>query len=89
LVAPLRSAETDLVKDWEARNPLSLWARVRVWLLCGPAREFCRDVLEELHREAADVVVVDIMIPSALFGAEAAGVPAAVCDARPLYGSPR
>jgi MGT family glycosyltransferase len=74
----LRSAETDLVKDWEARNPLSLWARVRERLLCGPAREFCRDVLEELHREAADVVVVDVMIPSALFGAEAAGVPAAV-----------
>ncbi len=64
--------------DWETRNPLSLWARVRERLLCGPAREFCRDVLEELQREAADVVVVDTMIPSALFGAEAAGVPAAI-----------
>src|SRR5450755_1834536 len=31
---------------------------VRDRLLIGPAREFCRDVLEELHREAADVVVV-------------------------------
>jgi MGT family glycosyltransferase len=74
----LRRPETDLVKDWEIRNPLTLWARVRDRLLCGPAREFCRDVLEELHREAADVVVVDTMIPSALFGAEAAGVPAAI-----------
>jgi MGT family glycosyltransferase len=35
-------------------------------------------VLEELHREAADVVVVDTMIPSARFGAEAAGVPAVI-----------
>jgi UDP:flavonoid glycosyltransferase YjiC (YdhE family) len=61
----LRRPETDLVKDWEARNPLTLWARVRDRLLCGPAREFCRDVLEELHREAADVVVVDTMIRSA------------------------
>ncbi len=74
----LRQPETDLVKDWEARNPLSLWARVRDRLLCGPAREFCRDVVEELHREAADVVVVDTLIPSARFGAEVAGVPAVI-----------
>ena len=74
----LRWPETDLVKDWETRNPLTLWARVRDRLLVGPAREFCRDVLEELHREAADVVVVDTMIPSARFGAEAAGVPAVI-----------
>jgi len=74
----LRWPETDLLKDWETRNPLTLWARVRDRLLVGPAREFCRDVLEELHREAADVVVVDTMIPSARFGAEAAGVPAVI-----------
>jgi MGT family glycosyltransferase len=74
----MRRPETDLVKDWEAGNPLSLWARVRDRLLVGPAREFCRDVLEDLHREAADVVVVDTMIPAAGFGAEAAGVPAVI-----------
>lgn len=74
----LRRPETDLVKDWEARNPLSLWVRVRDRLLIGPAREFCRDVLEELQREAADVVVVDTMIPSARLGAEVAGVPTVI-----------
>ena len=74
----LRQAETDLLKDWEVRNPLSLWARVRDRLLVGPAREFCRDMLEELHREAADVVAVDTLIPTAAFGAEAAGVPAVI-----------
>jgi MGT family glycosyltransferase len=74
----LRWPETDLVKDWEVRNPLRLWGRVRDRLLVGPAREFCRDVLEELRREAADVVVVDTMIPSATFGAEAAGIPAVI-----------
>jgi len=51
---------------------------VRDRLLVGPAREFCRDVLEELHREAADVVAVDTLIPTAAFGAEAAGVPAVI-----------
>jgi MGT family glycosyltransferase len=74
----MRQPETDLVKDWEARNPLSLWWRVRDRLLCGPAREFCRDVAEELQREAADVAVVDTMIPAALFGAEVAGVRAVI-----------
>jgi MGT family glycosyltransferase len=74
----LRRPETDLVKDWEVRNPLRLWTRVRDRLLVGPASEFCRDVLEELRREPADVVVVDTMIPSAAFGAEAAGVPAVI-----------
>src|SRR5947208_982421 len=74
----LRRPETDLVKDWQVRNPLSLWVRIRDRLLIGPAREFCRDVLEELRRDTADVVVVDTMIPSALLGAEVAGVPAVV-----------
>jgi MGT family glycosyltransferase len=74
----LRRPETDLVKDWQTRNPLRLWVRVRDRLLVGPAREFCRDVLEELRRDPADVVVVDTMIPSALLGAEVAGVPAVV-----------
>src|SRR5205809_3004918 len=66
--------ETDLVKDWQTRNPLSQWQRVRDRQLCGPAREFCRDVAEELQREAADVAVVDTMIPAAMFGAEVSGV---------------
>src|SRR5881392_1264631 len=74
----LRQPETDLVKDWQTRNPLSQWRRVRDRQLCGPAREFCRDVAEELQREAADVAVVDTMIPAAMFGAEVAGVPAVI-----------
>src|SRR6185503_8232737 len=70
----LSKPETDLVKDWQTRNPVSQWQRVRDRQLCGPAREFCRDVSEELQREAADVVVVDTMIPAAMFGAEVSGV---------------
>ena len=84
----LSQPETDLVKDWEARNPLDLWSRVRDRLLCGPAREFCRDVAEELQRDAADVVIVDTMIPAALFGAEAAGVRAVILMHGP-YMMPR
>jgi MGT family glycosyltransferase len=70
-----RSAATDLVREWEARTPLGVFARVRDRVMFGPAREFCRDIVEELDREPADLVAVDTLIPSALSGAEAAGCP--------------
>jgi MGT family glycosyltransferase len=70
-----RQRDTDLLKEWEVRTPIGMFVRVRDRLMFGPARLFCRDLTEELNREPADVVVVDTMIPSALSGAEAAGVP--------------
>ena len=70
-----RSAATDLVREWEARTPLGVFARVRDRVMFGPAREFCRDIVEELDREPAEVVDVDTLISSALSGAEAAGCP--------------
>jgi UDP:flavonoid glycosyltransferase YjiC (YdhE family) len=73
-----RSAETDLVKDWEARTPIGQFTRVRDRVMFGPAREFCRDVMEELDREPVDLAVVDTLIPSALAGVEAAGCPSVV-----------
>ena len=84
----LRQPETDLVKDWQTRNPLSQWRRVRDRQLCGPAREFCRDVAEELQREPADVAVIDTMIPAAMFGAEVTGVRAVIVMHGP-YAIPR
>jgi UDP:flavonoid glycosyltransferase YjiC (YdhE family) len=71
-----RQRGTDLLKEWEVRTPIGMFIRVRDRLMFGPAGLFCRDLTEELDREPADVVVVDTMIPSALSGAEAAGVPA-------------
>jgi MGT family glycosyltransferase len=73
-----QSAATDLVKDWEARTPIGQFTRVRDRVMFGPAREFCRDVMDELDREPADLVVVDTLIPSALAGVEAAGCPSVV-----------
>src|SRR5437588_8767773 len=70
--------ETDLVKDWQTRNPVSQWRRVRDRQLCGPAREFCRDVAEELRRETADGPVVDTMTPAAMLGAQATRVRAVI-----------
>jgi MGT family glycosyltransferase len=83
-----RSAETDIIKEWEARTPLGQFARVRDRVMFGPAREFCRDVTEELDREPADLVVVDTLIPTALSGAEAAGCPSVLLMHGP-YVMPR
>ncbi len=83
-----RSAETDIIKEWEARTPLGVFARVRDRVMFGPAREFCRDVVEELDREPADLVAVDTLIPSALSGAEAAGCPSVLLMHGP-YMMPR
>jgi MGT family glycosyltransferase len=82
------SAATDLIREWEARTPLGVFARVRDRVMFGPAREFCRDVVEELDREPADLVAVDILIPSALSGAEAAGCPSVLLMHGP-YMMPR
>ena len=84
----MRQPETDLVKDWQTRNPVTQWRRVRDRQLCGPAREFCRDVAEELQREAADVTVVDTMIPAAMFGAEVSRGPGGHRHARPVHDPP-
>ena len=83
-----RSAATDLVREWEARTPLGVFARVRDRVMFGPAREFCRDITEELDREPADLVAVDTLIPSALSGAEAAGCPSVLLMHGP-YMMPR
>src|SRR5690349_19028544 len=80
--------ETGLVKGWQSRNPVSQWRRVRDRQLVGPARELCRDVAGELQREAADVAVVDTMVPAAMFGPEVSRVRAVIVMRGP-YMIPR
>ncbi len=72
-----RRAETDGLRDWEARTPIGAFARARDNLLFGPAERFAEDVVGELERERADVAAVDFMLFGALVGAKAARVPAA------------
>ena len=78
--APHRTAkgpEHDLFRDWETRTPFGAFARVRDRLMCGPAAEVAADVVEELDRRPADVVVAEIVFLGALIAAEARGIPCA------------
>ena len=70
-----RDPQDDFVKDWEAKNPLALFARIRDRFLVGPAQRFADDVAAELRRRPADVVVGSMMVFGAQVGAEGAGVP--------------
>ena len=63
-----RKRDSQLAKDWAAATPQEgLLSVVRdIW--CGPAQLYAQDVLEELAREPADLVVTN----EALFGVMAA-----------------
>ncbi len=73
-----RAAETDLLREWEARGQIGSAIRARDRLFFGPSLEYARDVLEELESFPADVACVDSMLFGAILGAEKAGVPIAV-----------
>jgi UDP:flavonoid glycosyltransferase YjiC (YdhE family) len=70
-----KSADSDLIHDWEVKSPLAMMGRLRDRLFCGPALAFAHDVLDEIGRASADVVVTSEMLFGAMLGAEAAGVP--------------
>jgi MGT family glycosyltransferase len=73
-----KSPESDSVKDWEVRSPLALIARMRDRVFVGPALAFAQDLLDELKRFPADVVVTSEMLLGVMAGAESAGVPCVI-----------
>jgi MGT family glycosyltransferase len=87
-----RTVESDLFKDWEARTPMGGMARIRDRLMFGPAADVARDVLDELERQPADLIVTEPMLAGALLAGESAGVPAALIfttvDPFPAEGRP-
>jgi MGT family glycosyltransferase len=88
----VRTVESDLFRDWEARTPAGAFARIRDRLMFGRAADVARDVLDELERRPADVVVSEPMLAGSLIAGEAVGVPVAMIlttvDAFPAEGRP-
>ncbi len=70
-----KSAESDPIKDWEVRSPLTLLGRLRDRLFVGPALAYAQDLLEELERFPADAVVTSEMLLGVMAAAESAGAP--------------
>ena len=84
-----RSRESDSFRDWEAESPQEQIRLVleRVW--AGPALDYAEDVVEELRREPADLVISSEMLLGVMAGCEAIGqrFVALTCNIN-LFGTP-
>lgn len=68
-----RGRDSQTARDWAAATPQEgLLSVIRdVW--CGPALAYARDVIEELRREAADLVVTNEALFGVMAGCESVG----------------
>lgn len=89
------SPADDLLKDWEAKAPLSAASRVRDRLIFGTALAYHLDVTAAVMDERPDVILTDYLLLGAYVAAERAGIPLAAlvhtvyplpAPGRPPYG---
>src|SRR5215510_10328772 len=87
-----RLPASDFVRDWEPRNPLTIFARQRDRVAFGPALAYATDLLDVLQRWSADVLVIDNVLFGAMIAAEKSGLPTALlvpnCYMLPTPGRP-
>lgn len=93
--APSRRSRTDrsdALRDWEAPSPAEGFALALRTIMTGPALAYARDVLAELEREPADLVVSSEMLFGVMAACESVGQPLALFAANvcafPLPGAP-
>ncbi len=72
---PDRSRESEIFRDWEAPTPQEQFLCVLDRIMTGPAQAYAEDVVEELRREPADLVVSNEMLFGVMVGCEAIGQP--------------
>ena len=68
----------DLLKDWEATDPLDALRRLRDELMAGPAAAFAADTTAAMESFRPDALLADANLLGAVLAAEAAGLPVAV-----------
>lgn len=68
-----RSKASDVFRDWEVDTPQEQIRRVLDRIMTGPAPAYAEDVIEELKREPADLVVSSEMLFGVMIGCEAVG----------------
>lgn len=67
---PDRTPASCPARDWEAASPQEGIMRMMDKVMFGPALEYARDVVAELAREPADLVVTSEMLPGVMAGCE-------------------
>lgn len=73
-----KSAGSDLLRDWEADNPMEAVGRLCERLIAGPAALYAGDVLDALADFPADLVVTQELLFGSMMAAEKARVPLAL-----------
>ena len=68
-----RSRDTDLLRDWDVDEPRQGLMRLVEKIMAGPALFYAQDVIEELKREPADLVVSSEILPGVAAGCEYLG----------------
>lgn len=70
---PSRSPSTCPVRDWEATSPQEGIQRLMDKLIYGRSLDYARDVIDELEREPADLVITSEMLPGVMAACESRG----------------
>jgi MGT family glycosyltransferase len=70
---PDKSKESDVFRDWEVDTPQEQIQRVLDRIMAGPALAYAQDIVAELNRERADLVVSSEMLFGVMVGCEAVG----------------
>jgi MGT family glycosyltransferase len=87
-----RTPATCPLRDWEVANPPEGIQRLLDRIMFGPALDYARDLIAELERAPADVVVTNEMLLGVLAGCESRGQCAAILAPNlclfPLPGMP-
>ena len=84
--APHRSTlakEDDLLKDWEAEDPLDVLRRLRDRIMSGPASEFAADTAASIETFRPDAVLADTELFGSVIAAQSARLPVAVLIPNP------
>ncbi len=84
--APHRTSldkEDDLLKDWEAEDPMDVLRRLRDQIMSGPASEFASDTAACIETFRPDAVLVDGQLFGSIIAAQAAGLPVAALIPNP------
>lgn len=75
---PTLAKEDDLLKDWEAEDPLDVLRRLRDQIMSGPASDFAADTASSIETFRPDAVLADTELFGSVIAAQSAGLPVTV-----------
>ena len=88
-----RDRESEIVRDWAEASPAEGFMQAIDMVFAGPALDYAHDVMEELAREPADLVVSSELLFGVMAGCEAVGQDFVLLPCNwlffPLDGAPR